>query len=251
MLLANTLLAIALTPALVSAALFPKGSAVQPLDAQGFKKAMKIPETSVVAFVAPWCGHCQRLIPELGAAAASLAPLVPTYAVDCDEASNKPICAEQGIKGFPTIKIFPRGKELAPIPYEGERKAAAIFKGASLRVANPPKKLLKQAEIEPWLAKTDKLPRALLLTKGIKVPLLWKVLSNKYSGKLALGTHKDVSGEAGAALGVAEKGGNGSKVLIFAAGSSEPVLYTGATKMDALSKYFDAILNGKAIKDEL
>jgi protein disulfide-isomerase A6 len=38
-------------------------------------------------------------------AAASLSPLVPAYAVDCDEEKNKRMCAEQGIKGFPTIKV--------------------------------------------------------------------------------------------------------------------------------------------------
>lgn len=31
--------------------------------------------------------------------------MVPFYAVDCDEQKNKPICGEQGIKGFPTVKV--------------------------------------------------------------------------------------------------------------------------------------------------
>ncbi|EFI27320.1 disulfide isomerase [Coprinopsis cinerea okayama7 len=245
MLLTNALIALALTPSLVSAALFPRDSKVKSLDEKGFRKAMEKPETSVVAFVAPWCGHCQRLVPELSKAASSLAPLVPTYAVDCDDDKNKRLCAEQGVKGFPTIKIFPRGKHLNPIPYESERSASAIFKAASLRIANPPKKLYKAAEIQPWVEKSTKKPRALLLTKDSKVPLLWKVLSNKYSGKLDLGTHRDEKGEAASALGVSE-GGKGSKVLIYAAGSTDPVLYEGATKMEALSKFFDSVLDGSA-----
>ena len=69
------LLAFALVPLLASAAIFPPGTLVQSIDAKGFKKAMKEnvcllvelhlilltfygirQRTSLVAFVAPWCG---------------------------------------------------------------------------------------------------------------------------------------------------------------------------------------------------
>ena len=39
--------------------------------------------------------HCQKLAPELIRAADGLHPLVPVYAVDCDDSKNKAICAEQ------------------------------------------------------------------------------------------------------------------------------------------------------------
>lgn len=78
-----------------------------------------------VAFVAPWCGvrvmfttdmsvlnsfllveqHCQKMAPEYSKAALGLYPLVPLYAVDCDAAKNKRLCADNGVKGFPTIKV--------------------------------------------------------------------------------------------------------------------------------------------------
>ena len=61
--------------------------------------------TSVVAFVAPWCGHCQKMAPEYSKAALGLYPLVPLYAVDCDAPKNKKLCADQGVKGFPTVKV--------------------------------------------------------------------------------------------------------------------------------------------------
>lgn len=61
--------------------------------------------TSLVAFVAPWCGHCQKLAPEYSKAALGLHPLLPLYAVDCDAANNKRLCADQGVKGFPTVKV--------------------------------------------------------------------------------------------------------------------------------------------------
>jgi protein disulfide-isomerase A6 len=34
--------------------------------------------------------------------------MVPFYAVDCDAEENKPLCAKEGIKGFPTIKVSSR-----------------------------------------------------------------------------------------------------------------------------------------------
>lgn len=30
--------------------------------------------------------------------------MIPFYAVDCDKQSNKRLCAEQGVQGFPTVK---------------------------------------------------------------------------------------------------------------------------------------------------
>ncbi|TFK17665.1 disulfide isomerase [Coprinopsis marcescibilis] len=243
LLLANVLVALVLTPSLVSAAIFPKGTKVKLLDDKGFKKAMEKEETSVVAFVAPWCGHCQKLAPEYSKLATTLDPLIPTYAVDCDEEKNKRLCHDQGIKGFPTIKVYPRGKHVAPIPYDQERTASGIFRFVSLRVANPPKKLLKAKEIEPWVKKSTKKPRALLLTKDSKVPLLWKVLSNKYNGKLELGTHRDEKGEAGTTWGL-EKGK--THVLLYPSGSTDPVRYEGATKLEGLTQFFDSVLAGKA-----
>ena len=35
------------------------------------------------------------MTPEYSKAAKSLSPLVPFYAVDCDDAKNKPLCGEQ------------------------------------------------------------------------------------------------------------------------------------------------------------
>jgi hypothetical protein len=39
--------------------------------------------------------HCKSMTPEYSKAAKSLSPLVPFYAVDCDDAKNKPLCSAQ------------------------------------------------------------------------------------------------------------------------------------------------------------
>lgn len=61
------------------------------------------------------------------------------------------------------------------------------------------------------------------MTKEKKVPLLWKVLANKYSGKLELAGHRDEDGKTVEALGVDEK----TKVVVFPARSSKPIKYEG------------------------
>lgn len=95
----------------------------------------------MVAFVAPWCGHCKNLGPEFTAAAQSLTPLIPFYAVDCDDSSNKGLCAEYGIQGFPTIKAFPRAGKGAARDYNGERKKGALVDYAKGLVPDRVKKL--------------------------------------------------------------------------------------------------------------
>jgi protein disulfide-isomerase A6 len=95
----------------------------------------------MVAFVAPWCGHCKTLGPEFTAAASSLSPLIPFYAIDCDAAANKPLCGEQGVQGFPTIKAFPRAGKGAAREYRGERKKGALVEYAKELVPDRVKKL--------------------------------------------------------------------------------------------------------------
>ena len=50
------------------------------------------------------------MVPEYSKAALGLYPLIPAYAVDCDAQKNKQLCAEQGVKGFPTVKVRSRDK---------------------------------------------------------------------------------------------------------------------------------------------
>jgi len=239
-------LTLALAPSLASAAIFPKDSHVKMLDAKGFKRAMKKNETSVVAFVAPWCGHCQRMVPEYSKAALSLHPLVPLYAVDCDAESNKRLCGEQGVQGFPTVKLFPRGNQKPAIPYDSPtRTASAFFYWASRLVPDNVKKLSEWEDITKWASKGTSKPRALLLNKDKKSPLLWQVLSNKYGPEIQFGSHHDPKGKTAKSMGLtAGTKKKTSKVVIYPVDSTIPVLYHGLNKFEALSKFFSSVLDG-------
>ncbi|KAF8141448.1 thioredoxin-like protein [Boletus edulis] len=199
------------------------------LDPKGFKRVMKNNRTSVVAFVAPWCGHCKQMAPEYSKASGNLSPMVPFYAVDCDAEANKPLCASQEIQGFPTVKVFPRGGQLPGQKYEsGERTSNNLIKWASRSVPNK----IKAFNID--------LPRVILLNRDKKFPLLWQVLGNNYHKKIAFGHHSDPEGK------FAAEEGRFSKVIVYPAGSSIPILYEGGNKYEPLSKYFRSIVDGTA-----
>jgi len=240
-------LSLALAPAVVSGALFPKESLVKMLEAKDFKKVMKENQTSVVAFVAPWCGHCQRMVPEYSKAALGLYPLVPTYAVDCDKQSNKKLCGEQGVQGFPTVKLFPRGGRSKPLLFEGpERTGSAFYYWAIRNIPHGVKKIYRIEDIPDWIAANTNKPRALLLNQGKHIPLLWQTLGNKYKEHFKFAVHRDRRGRSSLKMGL-EKGDKGSsKVLLYPAGSTDFVRYEGIQKFDSLSKFFDSVIDGTA-----
>ncbi|KAI0281146.1 hypothetical protein BGY98DRAFT_960147 [Russula aff. rugulosa BPL654] len=232
-------------PSLVSASLYSKDSLVKMVDTKGFRNALKENRTSVVAFVASWCGYCKAMVPEYSKAALGLHPLIPLYAVDCDE--NRSLCAEQGVKGFPTVKLYPRGKEQAPILFEHpDRSASAFFYFATRRVPHKNKKLHTVEETEPWVNDKIDQTRVLLLSKAKDIPLMWKVLANKYRDDFAFANHCDLKGKSSEALGYDAGTQKESKILVYPAGSNKPFLFEGTLKYNSISNFFNSILDGTA-----
>lgn len=60
------------------------------------------------------------------------------------------------------------------------------------------------------------------------MPMLWKVLGNKYSGtELAFASHRDKKGKSSVAMGLEVGGPKEPKVLLYPAGSDTPIRYSG------------------------
>lgn len=70
-------------------------------------------------------------------------------------------------------------------------------------------------------------PRALLLRKEKKTPLLWQALANKYYGQVEFGVHLDRKGKTAVSLGLEAGEKKVSKVLLYPAGSTNFVRYEG------------------------
>ncbi|WFD19916.1 protein disulfide-isomerase [Malassezia caprae] len=167
------------------AALFPAKGPVQQLSGSNFdKEVLKIDKPTLVAFTAPWCGHCQRLAPQYVRVATELDGVVKIANVDCEDAGSKALCAQYGIQGFPTIKAFPATKKRIPRDYQGERKAKAMLDYALDML--PPEAVRKvgAGELGKFLAKNEAQPKVVLVTPMAKTSPMYRSLALDYRGRV-------------------------------------------------------------------
>ncbi|CAG9765967.1 unnamed protein product [Ceutorhynchus assimilis] len=105
-------------------ALYPSRGNVVELTPSNFDNlVIRGDEIWIVEFFAPWCGHCQSLVPEYTKAANALKGIVKVGAVNADE--HKELGGRYGVRGFPSIKIFGANKN-KPEDFQGGRTADAI-----------------------------------------------------------------------------------------------------------------------------
>lgn len=81
-------------------------SSVRHLNAATFRNTLRKIKHAIVMFYAPWCGYCKSTKPEFVKAAEHFADelIVAFCAVDCT--TEKELCANYEVKGYPTIKYF-------------------------------------------------------------------------------------------------------------------------------------------------
>jgi protein disulfide-isomerase A6 len=101
-------------------------SNVHDLTPDNFDQIVDGSKAAFVEFFAPWCGHCKKLAPEFEIVGDAFAKIsdVAVAKVDCD--ANKDLGARFGIKGYPTLKFFPKGST-TPEDYQGGREANDII----------------------------------------------------------------------------------------------------------------------------
>lgn len=142
---------------------------------------------------------------------------------------------------------------MKPILFDGaQRTASSFYYFAERNIPGNNKKLYYQPDFESWakevriavyvetrtrLTNSDfvrfthiqnvDMPRALLLSKPKGVPILWRVLANKYKDKIVFASHKDWSSKTSKKMGLPVGGKKDSKVLVYPVGSIEPVLFEG------------------------
>ncbi|KAI1816737.1 disulfide isomerase [Poronia punctata] len=97
-------------------------SQVEMLTDSTFKKTIGGDKHVLVAFTAPWCGHCKSLAPVWETLAEDFInePSVVIAKVDAEAENSKATANENGVKSYPTIKFFPKGSTEAE-DYNGGR----------------------------------------------------------------------------------------------------------------------------------
>ncbi|TDZ22532.1 Protein disulfide-isomerase erp38 [Colletotrichum orbiculare MAFF 240422] len=98
-------------------------SAVNMLTDESFKTTVGSDKDVLVAFTAPWCGHCKSLAPTWESLAQDFSrdDGVVIAKVDAESENSKGTAAAQGVSSYPTIKFFPKGSTEGEL-YSGGRK---------------------------------------------------------------------------------------------------------------------------------
>ncbi|RPB07145.1 ER-resident thioredoxin protein [Morchella conica CCBAS932] len=223
-----------------ASAFYSKTSGVLSLDQKGFKnEILQSGHAAVVEFYAPWCGHCKNLKPDYEKVAKSLKGLAKVAAVNCDEEKNKNLCAEQGVQGFPTLKIFqPSGKKGSPsvIDYNGPRTAKAISDAVAERIPNHVTRVTS-SKLDDFFANKNETVKAILFTnKGVTSPL-WKALAIDFLGSITFAQIRDKEAQAIEAFGI----DNYPTVVVLPGGDKEAIVYQGKISKDDLFEFFKQI----------
>jgi len=75
----------------------------------------------LIEFYAPWCGHCKKLAPIWEELATASKGKFNVAKVDCTV--EKDVCTDNGVRGYPTVKLFVDGKVH---DYQGARTIEAF-----------------------------------------------------------------------------------------------------------------------------
>ncbi|KAL5018533.1 hypothetical protein ScPMuIL_004255 [Solemya velum] len=88
----------------------------------------------MVEFFAPWCGHCKNLAPHWASAATELKGKVKFGALDATV--HTVMGGRYGVRGYPTIKMFPSGKKDGDVvDYDGGRTSSDIVSWSKDKLA--------------------------------------------------------------------------------------------------------------------
>ncbi|CAO1624792.1 unnamed protein product [Jaminaea pallidilutea] len=254
--------ALLLLPQLAAAALFPAGSPVVQLTSSSFKRQiLDIEKPTLVAFTAPWCGHCKNLAPEFDRAARSLDGIVKFANIDCDADSNKQTCARYGIQGFPTIKLFPATTKRLPRDYRGERAAKAMVAYAVDSLPHSVKKLNAE-DLQQFVVRDPSKPKVLLFSDKATSSPLYKSLALDFrksmSFAFARGDQAPVQNSARVSLGINIQGTSSLPTLvIFPPRASEEFekgtfeTYAGKLKYQPLKAWIDGVKEKYNVKDQV
>ncbi|KAI8978532.1 thioredoxin-like protein [Pilobolus umbonatus] len=204
----------------------------------------------VMEFYAPWCGHCQKLVPTWKKVASNLKGLVTVTAINCDEDKNKGICGQYQIQGFPTIKVFSTEKRVdkrtgkatkSATDYQGPREAKSLvdyllsLQPSEVRYLKKDSKDVKSKKSmtldQFYQFKNESMPKVLLFTHKPSTTPLYKAVSVEFKNKVLFGEVKQSEKKLVTELGI-----ESFPTLLLIPPQASPVVFdTKKTKLNSQS----------------
>ena len=250
-------LSCALLAGAVQAALFSPKGPVQKLDMSNFdKEVMSIEKPTMVAFTAPWCGHCKNLVPHYVRVASELDGVVKITYVDCEDKGSEPLCAKYGIRGFPTLKLFPATKKRVPRDYNGERTAKAISEYVVSALPAEAVKRLEPKKLKDFVNKYADDRVVLLISPKSKSSPMYRSLALDFRGHVPFGylyaTKEEAFKAAKDVLGVSLDIRSVPALYVVSGGAGSPTLhkYRGSMKYRHIKRWLDEAIDGKVAPEE-
>ena len=97
------------------------GEAVKTVVGKNFNDVVINNDNDVlIEFYAPWCGHCKKLSPIWDQLAADVKDVQGLVIAKMDATANEVDGVE--IRGYPTLKFYPKGSKGSPVDYDGGRE---------------------------------------------------------------------------------------------------------------------------------
>jgi len=94
-------------------------------DEDNIQEILNYEKPCLIFFYAPWCGHCKDAMPQY----LEVMKAANGNAFKINGDKYKEISQKENIRGFPTIRYYPKGlKNGNPSEYEGNRTAGDILK---------------------------------------------------------------------------------------------------------------------------
>ncbi|XP_030060138.1 protein disulfide-isomerase A4 [Microcaecilia unicolor] len=131
----------------------PPPDATIVLTKDNFDDVVNNADIILVEFYAPWCGHCKKLAPEYEKAAQELSkrtPPIPLAKVDATAETE--IAGRFGVTGYPTLKIFRKGKAFE---YNGPREKYGIVDYMTDQAGPPSKQIQAVKQVQEFVKDGD------------------------------------------------------------------------------------------------
>ncbi len=169
-----------------------------------------------------------------------MAGLAKVAAVNCDEDSNKPLCSQMGVQGFPTLKIIKPGSKPgrpAVEDYQGPRNVKAITDAVVDKMPNHVKRL-QDKDLDEWLSTSNATTKAILFTeKGTTGPAL-RAIAIDFLGKMNVAQVRNKETAAVEMFGISTF----PTFVVLPGGAKDSLVYDGEMKKEPIVAFLSQIV---------